>query len=517
MEYIPDYSGMFSGGQSFQADPSLGSVGGTGGASWYSDPNVMMLLAKMAGNLGSSLSNPGSPGDVMGKMASTMAESFAGNKALPMAANSGLAAPLSQATQAGGQDPLKKAESYKKAAGALKTIAELDPSHFPAGTDMDYAKAFSMDPLLTLKEPSSNPTIPAANAPNQAGPSAAGVPQMVQSLPAALAMTMTPEQVRGAFDFGSTQRAQEIVRQKQINDNLMAPFDRENKAASTQNILALAKNYDSEVAYRDWERSPEGQAFKLKYAGESTKMAHEMGLKKDALDREALENVIKDGGLEGKMLGPGLPDIATLMRMSMIDKAGGTAVVAAFNSINDYKAAREVASMRQAEIKEARATRETADDWKRLEAADRVVMQLKGKQQRTDFEVGPAGDVAFRTAQTLGTAMSPNDVSKLKEIDIQRKLLMDRLKIPYSKIPVTGSEGNIVVTPEDLKRSVEGKRAMAITPNSPGTIMNYFGGKPATSSGPVGLNPNDPAQLLIDRALKNAGRAGMNRDMFGGF
>jgi len=416
---------------------------------WLKDDNNRRMVIAALGQMGASVSEKGSLGEAMGNVASRMATAGAQNVASAQMSGT---QPITPKAPGGNLQDLSK--QYSDASRVFKTLSSLNPKFFPENTADRVKEAFSASPDLGA----TNPTVPTIGSFSEqpvvgAGPVAQEFSQA--ALPSSVAMTLSPEQVAATYTHGLGVRRQGLEERKQTFAEGQAPIDNAYKQA-------LAEGARADAAWKNWEMSPAGQAFKLKYAGEPARAQAAILQEREAADRAQLETIIKGNNLDNvkpEWLPAGIPSVGAFLRFSMTAKEGAKDVASMFNSMNDYKAAIEIARTRQKEIAENRATRETADTVRQLEAAEKILMQLKGKSKRTDFPNDSAGEAAFKNAQVLGTAMTPSDEILLKDVHSRRKGLMEKLGMPFTELPVIGDIGNrIVVTKEELEADAERRK-----------------------------------------------------------
>ncbi|MFA6973014.1 MAG: hypothetical protein WC208_16655, partial [Gallionella sp.] len=231
-----DYANLFGGGGGFSADPSLAIAPTAAVPSAFSEifgsPDKLALIASMVGRLGSSLSNPGSPGDVLGKAAGVMAQAGAVNRAANAPST---ATPTPAPATAVAGNPLDTAKGYSKLGSMLKDAFAIDPSLVPENYKENFASALSTNPNEVL----ANPTVPANASP---APATAGVQPLVRTLPAALAMTMTPEQVQAS-------QAQDLARSAEGRALALNPVDIAERQARTAHYGDLRE-------YQKWQMDP---------------------------------------------------------------------------------------------------------------------------------------------------------------------------------------------------------------------------------------------------------------------
>ncbi len=234
---------------------------------WYQNQDLMTLIAGAMGKLGASMSGPGTPGEALGNIAAGMANARMVNKGNVATAG------ITPGQTAPAKNPTNVASGLKAHGKFLEDAFKLDPTLAPEGFMSNVSTAFQTDPSQYINGANSNPTQPVSDnvgeafaPPVQADISPIGAPvNTTQPIPDMVALGMTPEQIRGAYDFS-------LASQKQANDNLLKP---------TEAALNMAQVHDI-----NFKLSPSGQAFALKVAGESARVQTE-GIRNLEADKRA--------------------------------------------------------------------------------------------------------------------------------------------------------------------------------------------------------------------------------------
>jgi len=310
---------------------------------FFNTPKGQMLISLLA-QVGAKASEPGSIGRAMGEVTSSMMGARAKNEA-----NAGMGATAPQPTTPIRPNPLDVAKQHSNYASLVKKASEFNSQGFQIDP---LVKAFQQNP-----EVATNPTVPTTSPESNV----AGAAPVTQAPPIAqqqqhervaqafsgygaqapidpfTAMTMGPEGVQAAYDYG-------LAARKQAFDDTRLPTE-------INKNVALTAAYDADAKYKNWEISPEGQAFKLRYAGEPTRLAHELEMKKREVEKAEMEDMIRTQGLERQRpswLPSGIKSTAQFMRIFTQDKAAGQGMIQAWDTMQRAGAELEAARIRAA-------------------------------------------------------------------------------------------------------------------------------------------------------------------------
>jgi hypothetical protein len=437
-----DFGSLFSGGgeAGFQIDPSLIPTPASK-PSFFTDPNNINMLAMLTGKAGSAMSNPGSVGDVVGKTAVQMAQSSAINKA------PSVAAPVPTAPTAPAPNPLDTAKGYSKLGSMLKDAFAIDPKLVPESYKDNFASALSMNP----SEGMVNPTVPVAANP---APAAAGAQPLVQTLPAALAMTMTPEQV---------QANQQLDLAKSAESRALAlnPVDIAERQARTA-------HYGDLHAYQQWQMDPQRVEDAIRQ--NTAPVLAQLGVLKgkDQLTKDNVSSFLKANPGIASMATPGGGTVGQWAEMNAADPEAAKNIGSIIEKGISYNAAKYTAD---AHLKAVQATAAATGNIKQFTIDSQ--MYEKANADIAKWEAAPtieawnkmtAGDKMMAAGKGITGPRTPALQDAINKSKIMRDSLGAKLYGPsYSKLremeEKAGGGADIVVTLEQLKGMTEGQRA----------------------------------------------------------
>jgi hypothetical protein len=369
-----------------------------------------------------------------------MAQSSAINKA----PNAPTSAPV--ATSATQGNPLDTAKSYSKLGSMLKDAFAIDPSLVPEGYKDNFASALSMNPSEQIQ----NPTAPATANP---APATAGAQPLVRTLPSALAMTMTPEQV---------QANQQLDLAKSAEGRALAlnPVDIAERQARTA-------HYGDLRAYQQWQMSPQRVEDAIRQNTAPVLAQFENLKKSNQLTKDNIAAFIKANPGIASMKLPGGLTVGQQAELSvanpeMAKNIGGLiergiayeaakytadahlkavqATAAATGNIKQFTIDSQMYEKANADIAKWEAA-PTAEAWAKMSAGDRTMAAGKGITGPRTPALQEAINKAKIMRDTIGTKLYGPSYSKLREME------------------ETVGGADIVVTPEQLKNMTEGQRA----------------------------------------------------------
>lgn len=426
---------------------------GTGGiGTWFNDPNNVALIAGAAGQLGASLSNPGSPGAALGNIATQMAQARAMSKVRP----NPLAQPTPTATSASGTTSteaapniLEKAKQISKLGSILKNAHGIDPSLIPPDFNQTLGQALAANSNIQ------NPTVPASREQASAG--------VLPQLSDALAMTMTPDQLTTAFGTAINADRQDIERGKLALEQMKTP----SAIAETWARTAYMNNQGELIK---WQMDPARVAEKIKENTAPVLAQIDVLKAKDQLNKDNVALILKDNPSLGNLRLPGGLTVGQQLLIAAADPDAAKNISGIIQQGIAYDAAKYSAD---AHFKAAQATAAASGDIKNFQI--QTTLYEKANADIAKWEAAPtqAQWDSMDKLQKMGAAakgiMGPRTPAleeAIKSAKITRDSIGAKLYGPaYSKLQAmeeahgAPSAGTIVVTPEMLKQSVEGKRA----------------------------------------------------------
>lgn len=357
----------------------------------------------------------------------------------------------------GTPNPLDASKALSTASSTLKKAGEMDPSTLPGWYGEALMRAYKAPPPATMFQENTigNPTQPVGS--EFAGQPTGAMPPVQlpnTGITPSMAMAMDPDDVKWASQNAVNVANTALNIQKQINENMLAPIQR-------RNVEAITRHYDADSKLKAWEMSPEGQAFKLRYAGEPARAAARMAEVRHQMRRQELDQLIADGGLD-KMPAPGgmFRSMGEMLRASQIDAQGVQSAAYAMNAALDYKASIAATAARYAEIKENRSMRQENVWYKQLQVDDQELIKYKGMRPESSYGKDPKSQAQLQNDRLMGKVMTGDDYRLYQEIQARRQDTMKKLGIKYTPLPTTFGAGTVTVTPEMMRASKEGSTAL---------------------------------------------------------
>jgi len=427
---------------------------------WYQDPDKIRMLAYAVGKVGAGMSEKGSAGEAMGNVAAQMSQAQAVNTAQ----NKMGGAPVTQTSTTPANNVAAIAQKHKDYAALIDKAGKFNSTGFGFEPIKD---AFAANPT---EANNTNPTVPVAGSFSEQ-PSTGVIPTAQSfgpsALPESVAMTMTPEQVTGAYNYNLTSR-------EQTNKDLAAPGLREGTASASI-------YHRSEAAYKNWQMSPEGQAFTLRHAGEPSRAAAESEKMKTQFALSEIEKLPIE--IRNKPVAGTPYTFEQISRMGILSPHGVSAVAAMEDVKVRADATRENARIAADARKDQRADSLVNIAIKQIEGIDRQIDGLIKKQSVGEFPDTPEGQQAKQLAMAMGNIRSADTDIQLRTLLAQKNMIARGIPgwvstpLPTTVIPPPKQR---TITLKDLKETVGTKK------DHSGQFQNLFnpsGGTPSANPG----------------------------------
>lgn len=454
----------------------------------FSDPDFIRMLAMLGGKVGSEMSAPGTFGKAAGQAAVEMARAGAVSKGTAQQAGSvPPIAPTPAPAPTAGPSPIDAAKHMKSYGKLIEDAFKVDPSLMPKGYVDTIGNALSATPppveggAPTAVAGAFQPTgeVPMSiPAPAPTPAHAPAIPQRAQPLSETLAMTMTPEQVAVTYQHGLTARDMTIKEQQHAATLGMQPTEMRLKEAQ-------ARHYDSDTAYKDWERSPKGQEAKYKLASAGVTEAAKADREKHEYLRDATQKYldanpdIRDKKPEGFPM-----TIGQLMKMAVENSHAGTSFASILNSTLDYKASVEANRLRMEQLKMAKKDSEDNKTYTEITRNAEILRKMSLLQSPEDFDVKTSeGKSAYEAARILGQIKTPEMKAEMKNLQRIQEQLYEKVGLKYNPLSFLDDTKKDVVTKEDLEKRAADRLKKLPSFNSAPTPMNIFNSNPFYSGG----------------------------------
>lgn len=401
---------------------------------WFSNPENIKMLAFMAAKTGSSLSPKDSFGQKMGDAVTQMLSANAANRRIPSNAALGMPTPTTPITPEQPSTQLQTdnvLNSTKKFNSAIKMLSEVDPKVIGPNGAYISANMFNAKPVPS-------PTTPAvANGAPTAGvapaPVAPTIPQNVgQLFSDAESYLFSPEQI--------------IAANEQVNKNMKARPE--------------AMYLESEAAYKNWQRSEQGQAFTLQHAVAPVLAQIDVLRATNQINVQNVNNLLstKEGQALGAMKLPGGTTVGqqlliaaaspqTSKNITDIIGHGLSYEATKYGADMHFRAAQSTAAnnndLKAFELKtkmfeKANAdiakweTAPTEESWKTMTAVDRMALAGRGITGPRTAELQQAINSAKVTRDKIGVELygpSYNMIQKMENaVKPEKVITMDELR-----------------------------------------------------------------------------------------
>jgi len=499
------YGSIFDGGAT---PPPSGAFGGAAEDSgWFKNPDNMRQLAFMLAKLGEAMGSEKNFGEVLGKSVGQMAAASAQNRGMTIAGTpqqpAGTLPPTAEA----------KAKNLSTLSSILKKSGEINPGDIPSGYQSSLIGSLFADPNIAAKAPSSNPMVPTPTNVSEPVDVGAALPARI---PENVAMLMSPESVAQTHDYGRIMQGQrftqDIARSTEGRAERALTMD-EQKWANELKIQpdkmkylqAQTKSLSSDAAYKDWERSPEGQAAKFKLASAGVTEAARLDKLKIQYQKDSVK-AFKDANpdLANKIIEGSPFTVGQLLDISADNSHAGTTLSSVLNSTLDYKAAKERNVVLEKQL--ANAKKDSADNKTYLEITRNaeILRKMNTLQSPDAFDVSTEeGKTALANARVLGQVRTPgmdDEILRLQRVQQQlyKKVGLDYNPLAFIDAGIDKPTG--IITKADLERRASEKKKKM---NAIGSFLEMFRG-PSILNQPSGAGGTS----YMDEFNRLSGRSG---------
>jgi len=489
-----------------------GAFGGGGGgeASWFQNPDNMRQLAFVLAKLGQAMGEKDSFGEKLGGSVAQMASASATSRGMQIAG-----APQQPGAKLKALDAERVAGDLSALSSVVKKLGGVSPENIPKGYESSLMGSLFADPDAAIQNMQSNPTVPASA--NVSGPADVGA-LLPARIPDSVAMLMDPSQVVQTHDYGRLMQGQrftqDIARSTEGRAERTLTME-EQKWASELGmqhekmayIKAQTKHLSSDAAYKDWERSEEGQAAKFKLAAAGVTEA----AKAEQLKIAAMKSAVKtfkeaNPDLAGKVIEGSPFTVGQILDISADNFHAGTPISSILNSTLDYKAARDRNVVLEKQLTNAR--KDSADNKTYLEITRNaeILRKMNTLISPDTFDVSTSeGKRDLANARVLGQVRTPDMDTEIKRLQKVQEQLYKKVGLEYTPLAFldagkTEGETAGVVTMADLqKRVAEKERKMSTL----GNFMEMFRG-PSLFNQPTGVGGTS----YMDEFNRLTGRGG---------
>lgn len=444
----------------------------TDSTSKFSDPDFVRMLAMLAGKIGAEMSGPGTFGKAAGEAAVGMAQSGAMSKRMMQV---GTASPTSAVpTTLALTPPLDAAKHMRSYGKLIEDAIKVDPSLMPKGYIDTITSAFSAPPPST--KDAAQDTVANAFQPVNYAPQPPTL-QRTQPFSEALAMTMSPEQTAGTFQYGLSSRDMTIKEQQHAATLGMQPAEIDLKNAQ-------ARHYDMDTTYKEWEMSKEGQDAKYRLASAGVTAAAKADMEKHEYLQSAAQKYLDDNPDIRDKKPEGFPmTIGQLMKMAVENSQAGTLFSSVLNSTLDYKAYVDANKTRMTELKQARTDSEQNKTYLEITRNAEILRKMSTLRSAEDYDIKtPEGKASYDADRVMGLVRTPAMLAEMKNLHKIQEQLYKKVGLVYSPLSFLDVTKE-VVTKEDLEKRAAERLKKLPNFNTEPTPTNIFNSNPFYSGG----------------------------------